>query len=110
MTVKPNTPPLEVLYEIQKGVATGDSLRAAFKRLYQSIGCGDASYADSSEAKWARHAVQATLWTYAGGLKEDLAYCDVSKDPVSVQGWSLWLKLTKTSSSHSPRQATTTQG
>ncbi|KIO27468.1 hypothetical protein M407DRAFT_23283 [Tulasnella calospora MUT 4182] len=65
-TVKPNTPPLEVLYEVQKGIATGDSLRAAFRRLYQSIGCGDASYADSTEAKWARHAAQATLWTYAG--------------------------------------------
>ncbi|KAG9001556.1 hypothetical protein FRB90_011589 [Tulasnella sp. 427] len=66
MTVKPNTPPLEVLYEVQKGISTGDSLRFAFRKLYQSIGCGDASYADSNEAKWARHAVQATLWSFAG--------------------------------------------
>lgn len=81
--IKPQTPALEVLWEaktMMEGVrgcfslsslilsfCQGEPLRACFRKLYQSIGCADAAYSDIEESKWARHAVQATLWSYAGG-------------------------------------------
>ncbi|KAG8893475.1 hypothetical protein FRB99_001919 [Tulasnella sp. 403] len=64
--IKPNMSPLEVLWEVKKMVDVGEPLRAVFKKLYQSLGCAGAQYADAEESRWARHTAKATLWSYTG--------------------------------------------
>ncbi|KAG9025744.1 hypothetical protein FRB95_009811 [Tulasnella sp. JGI-2019a] len=65
-TIQPNTSALEVLWDVKKMIEVGESVRAGFTKLYQSMGIADASYADPHESLWARHSCQATLWVFAG--------------------------------------------
>ncbi|KAG8881233.1 hypothetical protein FRB98_004464 [Tulasnella sp. 332] len=64
--VQQRTSALEVLWDVKKMIEVGESIRAGFTKLYQSMGIADASYADPHESLWARHACQATLWVFAG--------------------------------------------